>query len=146
MFFMDGRLYMVLSSVVFMMECRLWVLVLCVIVFLVIVFSVLLWNFRFMFFRLNSVWYCLVRVFFGFLRIWIRVFLFSLFNVVIIGRWLINLGIRLNLIRFFGLICVSSLFLFVLLDFVFIVVLKLMLELVFIWWEIILFRLVNVLL
>lgn len=74
---------------------------------MVIVFSVLLVNFNFMLFILNSWMYCLIKVFFGLDRILINDFLFRLVIEVIIGRWLMNFGIRLNLIRFFGIMLVK---------------------------------------
>lgn len=139
-----GRLNMVFSRIFFMIDCRLCVLVLCLMVWFVIVISVLLVNVSCVFLILNSFWYCLISVFFGWVRIVISVFVFRLVNVVIIGRWLINLGIRLNFSRFLGFNLVKSLLILWLL-FLCILVLKFIVVFL-LCWVMILFRLVNVLL
>lgn len=146
MFFIEGRLYIVLSKIVLMIEWRLCVFVLWFIVFLVIVLSVLLWNFSFIFFIENNVLYCLVIVFLGLCRIWISVFLFNFLRFVIIGRCLMNFGIRLYFIKFLGLICLNSLLICLLFFFDLIVVLNLIFVFFCVCCLIILLRLVNVLL
>lgn len=50
---------------------------------------------KFILFILKSCWYCLMRVFLGFCKIFIIVFKLMLFSVFKIGKWLISLGISL---------------------------------------------------
>lgn len=144
--FIEGNLYIVLSNIFLIIECKLCVFVLCFIVLWVIVLSVFLWNLSLIFFIVNNVENCLVRVFFGLLRIWISVVLFSFVSVVIIGRWLINFGINLYLIRFFGFIFLNVLFKLWLFVDCLIWVLKLIFVFLWLCCLIILLRLVNVLL
>ena len=93
--------------------------------------------------RLNSAWYCLVRAFFGSLRIWIRASSLSSFNVATTGRRPMNSGIRPNLIRSSGSTCASSSPSLALSDFAFTVAPKPIPEPVSTRWEITLSRPAN---
>lgn len=108
---------MMLCIMFLMIECSFWVFVFWLIVILVIVCRVFVVKCSFVLFKWISFWYCLIRVFFGFVRICIKLVLLSFFKVVMIGRCLINLGISLNFSRFFGMMCCKIFFLVMLLIF-----------------------------
>lgn len=141
MFLFEGILNIIFIMIFLMIEWRFWVLVLCLIVFFVIVFNVLGLNLSLVLFRERSFWYCLINVFFGLVKICIRLFVVNFFKVVIIGNCLINLGINLNFSKFLGMIC-CMMFLF--LESFWFCVLNLIVFL-FIWFFMIVLILLNVL-
>lgn len=99
----EGILNIILSIICLIIEWRLCVLVLCLIVFFVILIRVVGLNLSFILLSFNICLYCFIKVFFGFVKMEISVVLFNCLSVVIIGKWLINLGIKLNFSKFFGI-------------------------------------------
>lgn len=125
-----------------MIEWSFCVLVLCLMVLVVMVFNVFGLNFNLVLLRDNNFWYCFIKVFFGFVKIWIKLLFVNLLSVVIIGKCLINFGIKLNFNKFFGIICCMMFF------FLFKVELVLLKLIVFLfkWFLIMVLILLNVLL